>query len=179
MEEQLNTADFEHPTPDASSAEEASGSAGSPGIPVPALPPPRRSRSVNAAFIEQISKKVEELDVREANLASDLEAFHGQLSISRRVMTGLSTLRAVLEQEQFPLGPVLLRLITTSMMSRLKSRPRPATRGFKPRKRAQQKQRSMSFDVTFTRGGLDELVNLRSLAYNPRVERGLYALPES
>lgn len=94
--------------------------------------------------------------------------------MSRRTMNGIELLRAVAQQEQYPAGRALHRVLGQRVIERLHATPtRPSARGSPVARRGFQEQVSVSFDMPFTRQGLDELVALCSMSYTPRSGRRL------
>lgn len=101
-----------------------------------------------------------------------VEAVQEELRTTRQVRHGLDVLQAVARQERFPCGRALQRVLGQRLLERLKATPaRPSTRGKGVVGRAAQEQVAVSFDVPFTRAGLDELVAMRGLSYSPREGR--------
>lgn len=126
-------------------------------------------RAVRVVEFDRLSRQVEQVMEGVAKTTAQVEAMQEELRLTRHVRHGLDVLQTVARQEQFPCGRALQRVLAQRLLERLKATPaRPATRG-----KSMSSQSSISFDVPFTRTGLDELVAMRGLSYSPRVGRRL------
>lgn len=84
--------------------------------PLPSISPPSeahpqaastRPRSVREANSDHLSKRVEDLAAREAELDGADVAVQESLSVARQTLHGFENLRVVARQEEFPLGRFL------------------------------------------------------------------------
>lgn len=129
-------------------------------------------RTVRVADFDRLSKQVGQVLSEAAKTVAQVEAIEVELQKSRRIRLGLDVLQAVARDEQYPCGRALQRVLGQRLLERLKATPaRPAARGHAVHGRACHEQVAISFDVPFTRTGLDELVSMQGLTYTPREGR--------
>lgn len=140
--------------------------------PVPArVPADKRSkpRSVRAAEFDRLTRRVDELSIREAGLRDSLAAVQADVRGSRQAMLGLDVLRAVARQQEFLLGRSLKKVLANRLLNRLKACPARAPSGSRSLTgRARQEEAAIVLDFLFPRKGLDELVSILSATYTPR-----------
>lgn len=126
-------------------------------------------RAVRVVEFDRLSREVRQVVAGVAKTAAQVDALEEELRLTRNVRHGLDALQAVARQDQFPCGRALQRVLGQRLLERLKSTPaRPAMRG-----KSMNPQSTISFDVPFTRSGLDELVSMCGLSYSPRAGRRL------
>lgn len=129
-------------------------------------------RAVRVAAFDRLSRQVEDVVDGASKTAAKVEALEEEVRITRNIRRGFDVLQAVAQQQQYPCGRALQRVLGQRLLERLKSTPtRPASRGPSVSGRAGQEQVAITFDVPFTRSGLDELVAMCGLSYAPRVGR--------
>lgn len=149
--------------------------------PVPArVPADKRSkpRSVRVAEFDRLTRRVEELSIREAGLRHSLAAVQADVRGSRQAMLGLDVLRAVARQQEFLLGRSLKKVLANRLLNRLKECPARAPSGSRSLTgRARQEKAAIVLDVLFPRKRLDELVSMLSATYTPRAASRRSARP--
>lgn len=129
-------------------------------------------RTVRVSDFDRLTIKVEHMASEAARTIAQVEAIEEELVRSRRVRLGVDVLQAVARQELYPCGRALQRVLGQRLLERLKSTPaRPSVRGHGVQGRAAQEQVAITFDVPFTRTGLDEFVSMQRLSYSPREGR--------
>lgn len=129
--------------------------------------PPRRV--VRVVEFDRLSRQVQHVEAGVAKTTAQVDALQEELRLTRHVRHGLDALQTVARQNQFPCGRALQRVLAQRLLERLNSTPaRPTSRG-----KSTSQQSSISFDVPFTRSGLDELVAMCGVSYSPRVGRRL------
>lgn len=136
--------------------------------------PVKVRRTVRVSDFDRVKKQVDLVVSEAAKTAAHVEAIEQELERSRRVRLGLDVLHAVARQEHYPCGRALQRVLGQRLLERLKATPaRPSIRGYNAQGRSVQEQVAVTFDVPFTRTGLDELVSMQGLSYTPREGRRL------
>lgn len=144
----------------------------SPPSPANALPTETarpQPRSIRVSDFEKLSKQVEDLDEREKQMATAVEAVQDDISSARQTLHGLDLLRAVPRQEEHPLGQCVQQVLEMRLVERLLSCPSgPPPGGRASTGRARQEQCAITFEVPFPRGALAQLRAMLSLACAPR-----------
>lgn len=146
--------------------------AGPPAAGAAPVVPSKARRTVRVSDFDRLMKQVEHMSIEAAKTAVHVEAIQEELHRSRRSRLGLDVLHAVARQDQYPCGRALQRVLGQRLLKRLKATPaRPSARGHGVQGRAAQEQVAISFDVPFTRTGIDELVSTKALTYTRREGR--------
>lgn len=129
-------------------------------------------RVVRVADFGRLSRQVEHAATGAAQTAAQVEAMQEELRLTRHVRLGLDALQEVARGDRFPCGGALQRVLAQRTIERLKCTPaRPRSRVHRSAGRGDLEQVAITFDVIFTRAGLDELVSMTGLKYSPRAGR--------